>query len=200
MRAALIPILVAALFNGAPRAAHGCSGRPVEKKTYYSENGEYSLEVDPSWDEISVVPRPLLTLRRAGEELWSKEASAFQSFRLPLDVRLSNDGKWLVFGGVSVHNISFDTKYEEGLRFYRENGRLIRFVSRRDLPVGEYGVSTAFWYDEQRTRIVGTELHFFTPGRNEPLLFSLETGAVTRGRLTPGEGDDSHWREQFRKP
>ncbi|HEV2844855.1 MAG TPA: hypothetical protein VG477_08425 [Thermoanaerobaculia bacterium] len=171
------------------------SGGPVEKKTYSSANREYFLEVDPRWNWSYEVSKPLLTFRRKARVLWRRTESSFKDFRYPLDVKISDDGKWLVFGGVSVHNISFDLKYDEGLRFYRADGSLVRFVSRRDLPAGDYGISTSHWYDETRTRIVGSRLQFFTPTRSEPLIFELSTGALVRGRLTPGQGDDSHQNE-----
>jgi hypothetical protein len=183
-------ILLALLL--AASAVRADSAARVEKRTYESGNHRYVLEVDPRWDESRQLPRPLLVFRHDGAVLWRRDESAFEDFRYPLDVQVSDDGKWLVFGGTSAHNISFDTEYREGLRLYSSEGKLIRFVSRRDLPVGDYGISTSDWYDRTRTHIEGERLFFFTPGVAEPLVFDLPTGTLVSGKLVPGQGDDSH--------
>jgi len=174
------------------------SGRPVEKETFYSTEGSVSVEVDPRWIEVYRKRDPRLTLRRGQTTIWERGPEDFEDFRYPLDVKVSDDGRWLVFGGSSVHNISFDPDYREGLRFYDAQGKLVRFVSRRDLPVGDCGISSAVWYDSARTRLEGAELEFYTPRRDEPLVFDVTTGELIQGRLVPGQGDDSHHEEWLR--
>lgn len=171
------------------------TGVPVEKATYYSAGGVVSIEVDPRWDTQFREWDPRLTLRRRWTTIWERGPQDFEDFEYPNDVKVSDDGKWLVFGGYSAHNISFDPDYREGLRFYDSRGRLIRFVSRRDLPPGEYFTSTVAWYDATRTRLRGARLEFFTPGVEEPLVFDVTTGDPVQGRLVPGQGEDSHRRE-----
>lgn len=175
------------------------SGGPVEKRTYYSAGRVVSVEVDPRWDEQRREWDPRLTMRRRWTTMWEREPRDFADFDYPLDVEVSDDGRWLVFGGYSAHNIINDPDYREGLRFYDSRGKLVRFVSRRDLPVPDYGISTAAWYDATRTRLRGTELEFFTPRLEEPLIFDVTTGELIRGRLVPGQGDDSHHDEWLRR-
>lgn len=175
------------------------SAGPAEKKTYYSAGRVVSVEVDPRWDEKRNESDPRLTLRRRWTTIWEREPRDFQDFWYPSDIQMSDDGRWLVFGGQSAHNIIYDPDYREGLRFYDSRGKLLRFVSRRDLPVGDYGISTASWYDATRTCIRGTELKFFTPSLEVPLVFDVTTGELIRGRLVPGQGDDSHHDEWLRR-
>jgi hypothetical protein len=158
-----------------------------------------SVEVDPRWVTPFGEWDPRLTLRRRWTTIWERGPQDFEDFDFPLDVEISDDGRWLVFGGHSVHNIISDTEYREGLRFYDSDGQLIRFVSRRDLPIGDYDISTASWYDATRTRIRGSRLEFYTPRRDEPLVFDVTTGELIQGRLIPGQGDDSHHDEWLRK-
>jgi hypothetical protein len=120
-----------------------------------------------------------------------RDTSDFEDFRFPLHVCVSNDGLYLVFGGHSAHNMSFDTGYREGLRFYDADGVLVRFVTRRDLPRGYDGVSTSGWYDDSRSHITAHRFVFFTPGKDEPMEFDLESGELLTGELVPGQGDDS---------
>jgi len=184
------------------------SAAPVQKRTFFSSAHIYSLEVDPRWSSTGESWNPLLTLRRhrawlglftSTEVLWQRSPSAFVDFAYPLDVKLSDDGAFLVFGGASAHNIVSDTTYREGLRFYDSSGKLIRFVSRRDLPVGSYGISTAQWYDSERSRVEANSFVFYSPSRREPLVFDLRTGGAITGHLVPGQGDDRYHEEWLHK-
>ncbi len=139
---------------------------------------------------------PLLTLISGSEKIvWTRTREDFEDFHYPMHVCVSGDGKLMVFGGYSAHNLSGDGEYREGLRFYDQEGRLIRFISRRDLPVGQYSVSTAHWYDSEGTRIEGDRLIFVTPGVDEPMEFELSTGKVLKGTIVPGQGGDENWRD-----
>src|SRR4029077_808218 len=109
-----------------PLSSSADTGSPVEKCTYFSPTHVYSLEVDPRWHSDSW--RPVLTLTRTTswfgffarkQQLWRRSPSQFDDFDYPLDVKLSDDGRYLVFGGASAHNMIFDPAYHEGLRFYR---------------------------------------------------------------------------------
>jgi hypothetical protein len=142
---------------------------------------------------------PLLTFRHGENVVWQHGPDYFEDFDFPLDALVSDDGKWLVFGGASAGNVSFDTQYKEGLRFYSTSGRLVRFVSRRDLPVGDFGITTSNWYDSYRTRLNGTRLEFFTPSRPNSLVFDITTGRIAKGSLIVGQGDDSHHQDWFLK-
>ncbi len=185
---AFVVVLLAAA-SALPAVAR-CSFRFLEEATFRSSNGDYTLHVDyGSWEDES--EETVLTYRKGDVTLWTKRSSELEDYWSANHVHISDDGNWLVFGGVSAHNISFDLEHREGLRFYRRDGSLIRFVSRRDLPVVEYGISTAFWYDGERTGIVGSELRFYTPGLDEPLVFEVSTGELVRGRLIEGQGDDA---------
>jgi hypothetical protein len=170
------------------------AGDPVEREEFSSESGAYVAVVDPHWNQLGDTVRPEIELRTdAGRLIWKKKAADFEDFKYPLHVSVSDDAQYLVFGGASVHNMIHDEDYREGIRIYRANGTLVRFVSRRDLRPGSYGVSTASWYDSERSGISGGEFHLFTPGAEDPLVFRLSTGRVVRGDLIPGQGDDSHW-------
>jgi len=174
------------------------SGRPVGKKVYWSSNRELQLTADPGWLSGASQMNPVITLSTAsGTVVWSRGPEDFEAFTYPMHVSIADEGLFLVFGGYSMHNISSDTGYDEGLRFYEQSGALIRFVSRLDLPPGQYSVSTAHWYDSERTRIDGGTLLFFRPGTTEPMEFELSSGRLLQGTLTPGQGDDEHWREKF---
>jgi len=131
----------------------------------------------------------------ADEIVWTRTPEHFEDFQFPMHACVSDDGRFVVFGGYSVHNLSQDDKYREGLRFYDHEGHLIRLVSRRDLPLGSYSISTVHWYDSQRTRIEGRKLTFHTPGVDEPMEFELSTGKVLQGTIVPGQGSDDHWRD-----
>lgn len=201
-----ILLVIAILLALSPLTSLADTGIPVEKCTYFSPNHMYSLAVDPRWQ--SDPWRPVLTLTRTTswfglfarkQEIWRRSPSQFEDFHFPLDVKLSDDGAYLVFGGASAHNTIFDTGYREGLRFYRSDGHLIRFISRRDLPVGSYGVSTSDWYDSERSYVEGHTLTFYSPTRPVPILFDLETGAVLKGRVVSGQGDDHHHQDWLRR-
>ena len=148
------------------------------------------MTVDPRRDETNKT-NPLLTLtRKSGEVVWQRRPGDFEDFRFPMHACVGADGRHLVFGGYSVHNFGV---YREGLRFYGSDGRLIRFVSRRDLPGGPRRVSTAHWYDSDRTHIDENRLLFFTPGVKEPMVFDIRTGDVLAGEIVEGQGDDRKW-------
>lgn len=195
-RLAASPAIVALLVGllAGPLAAD--SGRPVGKETYRSPSGALELEVDPRWDDRFTFNSPLLTLRHRGEVVWRRTADEFESFDYPMHALVADDSRHLVFGGYSVHNFGH---YDEGLRFYDAAGRLIRYVSRRDLPPGEYSVSTAHWFDAERTVVRGQTLVFYTPGRDEPIEFDLRTGSATPAEaIVPGQGDDrANWRKRW---
>lgn len=194
MKRLAIPALLLLSLAAAARAD---SGRPVGNRTYTSANGAYTLTVEPRWSEDLRLTSPLLTLRsRSGKTLWVRKPDDFEDFRFPLHVCVSNDGEHLVFGGYSVHNYG---KYEEGLRFYDGAGRLLAFISRRDLPRGQRSISTAAWYDDGRTHIDGDRLVFFTPGVAEPMLFDVHSGDVLAGEVIEGQGDDRGWFEELRE-
>jgi hypothetical protein len=192
VRIQLLAVIALAASSIAPLAAD--SGAPIEKKVYRSASGDFELEVDPRWDASYSDLDPLLTLRRRGTVVWRRSSDDFESFDFPMHMLVADDGRHLVFGGYSVHNVG---NYDEGLRFYDAAGKLIRFVSRRDLPPGPYSVSTAHWFDAERTRIKGRTLHFYTPRREQPILFDLQTGkASPKTAIAPGQGDDEvNWRK-----
>ena len=184
-------ILLAILVLGSTLPVWSDSGSPVSKTTYRSAGGGFELTVDPVWSADGSEMDPRLTLRSAGgSSLWTRSSSDFEDFQFPMHACVSDDGRHVVFGGYSVHNVSWDDEYREGLRFYDNQGKLIRFISRRDLPIGRYSVSTAHWYDTERTRIVDGRLLFFTPGRDDPMEFELSTGATVVGDVVKGQGDD----------
>jgi hypothetical protein len=167
---------------------------PVELEQFSSENGAYVVIVDPQWNESRDAVHPEIELKTgAGRLVWRKKATDFEDFRYPLHVSVSDDGQFLVFGGASVHNMIDDENYREGVRIYRADGTLVRFVSRRDLRPGSYGVSTASWYDSERSGIRSGEFHLFTPDEDDPLVLRVSSGRLVRGDLIPGQGDDSHW-------
>ncbi len=172
------------------------TGMPPGLASFVSEGGEFILTVDPSRTQRPRRSNPLLTLTsRAGEVIWERTSEDFQDFRYPLHACVSADGRFLVFGGVAAHNLG---KYYYGLRFYDENGKLLRFITRRDLPWGYHSVTTSFWYDEGRTRIEGHRLLFFTPGIDEPMVFDIRNGKVLEGQLVEGQGDDrDHWVDRW---
>jgi len=180
-------------------AVHPDTAMPVQVKTYTSANGEYSLTVDPRWNDETGHASPLLTLQRAsGDLVWVRTPDEFEQFDYPMHACVSDDGRFIVFGGYSAHNFK---NYNEGLRFYDATGKLIRMISRLDLPHGKYGVSTAEWYDEERSRIDGELFLFFTPGIPEPLRFDVETGELLEGTLVHGQGEDEKgWREFHQNP
>jgi hypothetical protein len=187
--------LLVSLVGLAVAVAVADSGRPVKARTYSSSNDEFHLTVDPRWtDRLEM--QPLLTLRtRDGELLWKRVPSQFEEFHYPMHACVSDDGQYVVFGGYSVHNVGH---YREGLRFYGPTGRLIRFYSRRDLPAGVYSVSTAHWYDAERSRLVGSRFLLYTPERDVPTVFAVETGEVMEGSVVAGQGDDEeHWRRRW---
>jgi hypothetical protein len=70
---------------------------------------------------------------------------------------------------------------------------------RRDLPAGQYSVSTAHWFDAVRTSIRGQTLHFYTPGKSHPIEFDLQTGETSPAdAVVAGQGDDKeNWRKRW---
>jgi len=171
-----------------PAIVRADSAIPVEKRTYSSEQGHFVLIVDPRLNKENQRAEPLLTLQdKTGQIIWERTADDFAEFRYPMHACLSDDGQFIVFGGYSAHNFK---DYSEGLRFYNRDGNLIRWISRLDLPRGQFGISTAAWYDEDRSSIRNGVFRLFTPGRAEPLDFDLETGELLSGSLTPGQGND----------
>ena len=187
--------IVVLLMSLAPTAMSADIGAPVKARTYSSDNAEFHLTVDPRWTEDSRM-QPLLTFYRGESEvLWQRLPEAFENFDFPMHACISDDGEYLVFGGYSVHNVGH---YSEGLRFYDTTGRLIRYYSRRDLPPGVYSVSTAHWYDDERSGIVGSRFLLYTPESKTPTVFALETGEVLEGSVVLGQGDDKkNWRLQW---
>ena len=172
------------------------SARPIGKRSYSSPNGSLRLEVDPRRLPDGSYHGSLLTLTSStGDTLWTRTDADFEDFHFPTHACISDDGRFAVLGGYSAHNLSWDRDYREGLRFYNPEGRLIRFVSRHDLPLGPYSISTAHWYDADKTRIAGDRLVFHTPGIEEPMEFELSTGKLSQGQIIPGQGDDHHWRD-----
>lgn len=152
----------------------GDSARPPEKEEYFSANGEYCLTVDPGdWNEDSDT-RLILKSTSQGVIL-DVTQSYFEKFRYPLHACISNDGAYLVFGGVSCHNMSSGT---EGLRIYRRSGSLVRFVPMARLPYGFQSASTQHWYDESRCRIDERRKVFllYRPKRRSAISFRLEDG------------------------
>ncbi|MEM9599375.1 MAG: hypothetical protein AAGD06_34235, partial [Acidobacteriota bacterium] len=142
----------------------------------------------------------VLTLRRDSDVVWRRTPEDFEDFDYPLHALVADEGGYLVFGGVSVHNFG---NYDEGLRLYDGDGHLVRFVSRKDLPPGHYSISTAHWYDAERSHIEGTTLVFYTPGRDAPIRFDLKRGtALPEGAVVPGQaGDDfDHFERQWLQP
>ena len=175
---------------------HADSGRPIGKETYSSPNGEFQLVVDPQRSAEYASNSPLITLNSATEGIvWTRTAADFEDFQFPMHATVSDDGRFVVFGGYSVHNLSWDKENQEGLRFYDHEGRLIRFIGRQDLPLGQYSISTVHWYDSERTQIEGEKLIFRTPGIEDPMEFELSTGKVLKGRVVAGQGGDHNWRE-----
>ncbi len=196
----ILGAVVVLLASGLVNHATADSGVPPGLASYESEGGEFILTVDPRRSQRTRRSNPLLTLAsRSGEVIWERTPTDFEEFRYPLDACVSRDGRYLVFGGVSVHNLG---KYYEGLRFYDEDGRLLRFISRRDLPRGYRGVSTSLWYDDGRTRIEEYRFFFFTPGISEPMVFDVRNGKLLEGAIVEGQGDDRDWfqKESIRNP
>lgn len=198
MKNCLVSMLLLALYWGLAGATviRADSGRPIEKETYSSQNGDFQLTVDPGGSADYRHENPLLTLRSSTQEVvWSRTATDFEDFQFPMRTLVSDDGRYIVFGGYTVHNLSWDNDYREGLRFYDHEGRLIRFISRLDLPLGQYSISTVHWYDSEETYIEENRLIFSTPGVTEPMEFDLSSGEVLKGRIVAGQGDDHHWRQ-----
>lgn len=184
--------LIAAIVFGGPAFADQAGGR-VEREEFPSPNGRYVVTVDPKWNEAGDAS-PELSLRdEDGQTIWTRVPQDFEDFYYPLHVSASDDGQYLVFGTSSVHNMIDDGEYREGIRIYRHDGSLVRFISRRDLRPGDYGVSTASWLDYERSHIRGDVFYLFTPGESDPVVLALSSGRVVRGRVIPGQGDDSHW-------
>jgi hypothetical protein len=178
----LLPIL-----GAAPLRAD--TGIPPSKESFLSPTRSFELIVDPGAGSDPAKATPTLTLRSRLRAVWSRRPADFEDFAYPVRALVSDDGSFLVFGGASAHNLG---DYHEGLRFYRADGKLVRFLSRRDLPLGIKSVSTANWYDARRTRLEGHHLLFFTPCRPKPLVVDVTSGEILEGGpLVAGQGDDA---------
>jgi len=159
------------------------TAREPDKKTYYSASGEYYLVVDPRVEREGIYSgwklNPLFTFGHKEKGVaWEKGPDYFEDYRFPLHECVSNDGQYLVFGGVSAHNLILDKENKEGIRIYRADGRLVRFISRKVLPEGYRGASTSDWYDNDRSHMDNRAGVFVlrTPERLRPCVFLLTTG------------------------
>lgn len=180
-------LVLLSILGAAPLRAD--TGVPPSKESFLSPTRSFELIVDPGAGIDPAKPNLTITLRSRRHAVWSRGPADFEDFRYPLHALVSDDGSFLVFGGASAHNLG---DYQEGLRFYRADGKLIRFLSRRDLPLGIRTASTANWYDARRSRLDGHHLLFFTPCRQKPLVVDVTTGEVLEGGpLVAGQGDDA---------
>ncbi|HNT36022.1 MAG TPA: HEAT repeat domain-containing protein, partial [bacterium] len=188
------PAFVAFILCCFPRISYADSARPPEKEEYFSANGEFSLTVDPGdWTSESVT-RLILKSEKEGIILDVTE-SYFEKFRYPLHACVSNDAEYLVFGGVSCHNMGSG---REGLRIYRRTGRLIRFIPMARLPYGFGSASTDHWYDQERCRINDSRGLFllYTPGKMRATPFRLTDGrAYPKSRTLSCSRRSNHFKE-----
>lgn len=182
---ALLAVLSSSLVVVSPASADEAA--PITARTYQSENGEFRLTVEPEPPraiyQMITGARLRFESKTAGL-LWERAAKDFKDFLFPLTVLISNDGRYIVFGGYAVHNDLFEFGSREGIRIYRaDDGMLVRFVSRKKLPRGPRSVSTEHWYDYKRSRIDGETLLLFTPNISAPIVFELASGKVLKGNL-----------------
>lgn len=115
------------------------SGGPPREETYYSENKVYYFKVIPveNWGDKGYYIKYIFG-KTNKKIFWE------QKIDFPTDVHISNDGKYIVFIGNYVHNMSWE--YEgEGIRFCNHDGKLIKFINSKYFPAS-YSVSTRNWY------------------------------------------------------
>lgn len=180
-RKVMIISLLGALVMLQQNTVSADSAAHIDTRTYKSENDEFTLTVSPQGNRYRPAEAQFRFESKKQGLLWERTSGFFEDFHFPLHVSISNDGKYFVFGGFFVHNLIFDAAYHEGIRIYTADGKLVRFVSRRDLPQGGQTVSTVRWYDYKRSRIEGNTFLLFTPGKEDPQLFDLATGNIVKG-------------------